>query len=206
MFQTSDSTEFGRDQLDEVCHDLKQHIATGLLLSDPTAEAPLKEFARERLEVMHLQWEQVAALVTALGQRCPPEMTSVDLGDIAADCVAISATTGSVELESDGGEHLVRTNAGLLRRAVANLLDNACRAAGHQGQVRVRVGGLETARWIEVSDDGPGFGEIEGGSGHGLAIVREAVRKSGGRLRIESWPDHGTTVRMTFPAALTRVS
>lgn len=206
MFQADDSTESDMDQLDQVCHDLKQHIATGLLLSDPAEGEALRGNVRERLEVMHLQWEQVAALVTALGQRCAAEVVPVDLLPVAADCVAVAAAARTVRLESDDREHVVRADLALLRRAVANLLDNACRAAGSQGQVVVRVGGDETAGWLEVADEGPGFGEIESGSGHGLAVVRAAVRTGGGRLRIESGPERGTTVRMTFPAALVRVS
>jgi len=56
--------------------------------------------------------------------------------------------------------------------------------------------------WVEVTDDGHGFGQIESGSGHGLSIVSAAVRASNGRLEISSGPGPGTRVRIVMPTRL----
>jgi signal transduction histidine kinase len=40
------------------------------------------------------------------------------------------------------------------------------------------------------------------GDGVGLRIVHQAVRAHGGRLQLDSQPDHGTTIRIDLPALL----
>jgi signal transduction histidine kinase len=88
----------------------------------------------------------------------------------------------------------------LLRRAVGNMLDNACRAAGPAGTVTVKVGVDAHESKIEVIDDGAGFGGISSGTGHGLQVIAAAVRACKGRLEISSGPGVGTTVRLCVPA------
>jgi signal transduction histidine kinase len=88
----------------------------------------------------------------------------------------------------------------LLRRAISNILDNASRAAGTAGRVRVCVGVDGADAYVEISDDGAGFGGITHGTGHGLQLVAAAVRASRGRLEISSGPGPGTTVRLLLPA------
>jgi len=63
----------------------------------------------------------------------------------------------------------------------------------------IRVGTAGDEAWIQVTDDGPGFGRIEHGTGQGLAVITSAVRACHGRLEITSGPGPGTAVRVTFP-------
>jgi signal transduction histidine kinase len=72
-----------------------------------------------------------------------------------------------------------------LRRAISNLVENAMRAAGPRGNVRVDVdrdheGGVQ----VVVEDDGPGFGRVQMGNRLGLTVVAQAVISSGGTLEI----------------------
>jgi len=46
----------------------------------------------------------------------------------------------------------------------------------------------------------PSRSREEGGTGLGLAIVRHMVEAHGGRIRAESAPREGTTIRCWFPA------
>jgi signal transduction histidine kinase len=69
----------------------------------------------------------------------------------------------------------------------------------------VRVGYVEDAVTIEVSDDGPGapeaglvWAETTRG-GRGLAGMRERVALFGGELRAGPRPDGGFTVRARLP-------
>lgn len=188
------------DQLEAVCHDLKQHIATGMLLSEAPAGEELRDSVRSRFRVLHQQFEYAAELVALLSDETAAHLGPADLATLARECVEAIRPGYRVELEVDGCDHVVQGDPVLLRRAVANLLDNACRAATTVGTVTVRVGGTESERWVEVGDDGPGFGEIRHGSGIGLSVVRDAIRSGMGRLHIES--DPGTTIRMSFPVVL----
>lgn len=194
------------DQFEKVCHDLKQNIATGLLLCDPQLADRVDAQVRQRLEMLHQQWEEAAALVAILGEGPRVSARHADLAELARVCVEAARATHRVDLEISGADHVVPADGVLLRRAVRNLLDNACRATRETGRVLVQVASGDAAVWVVVSDEGPGFGGIGAGSGLGLEIVRSAVWDGGGRLVVESGPRGGTSVRMTFPAALRVVS
>jgi two-component system sensor histidine kinase KdpD len=109
---------------------------------------------------------------------------------------------------------LVRADATQLRRAFANLIENAL----HYGQdepvsVRARVSGGRIL--MRVVDQGPGIPVAEQerifapfyrapgadgqGSGLGLAIVRGLVEANGGQVRVESLPGQGTSFVVELP-------
>ena len=87
-----------------------------------------------------------------------------------------------------------------LRRALANLVDNAIRYAGHEKPIRITVGHTNTHAEIEVADRGPGipvdeierlrhpFTQLENarsdtkGAGLGLAIIDRIMESHGGEL------------------------
>jgi signal transduction histidine kinase len=71
-----------------------------------------------------------------------------------------------------------------LRRALMNVVDNAVRAAGPRGRVLVTVRPGPASVRILVEDDGPGFGKVDGGTGLGLVITRQALEALGGGLSI----------------------
>ena len=103
-----------------------------------------------------------------------------------------------------------------VRRAVANLIDNALRYAGEPVEVELKSGASEVA--IEVRDRGPGIpsGEAErlkrpftrlhaarsgpAGSGLGLAIVDRVARAHGGRLDLVPRPGGGLIARLVMPS------
>jgi two-component system sensor histidine kinase KdpD len=109
---------------------------------------------------------------------------------------------------------LVRADATQLRRAVANLIDNALRYGDDEPvSVRARVSGGRIL--MRVVDQGPGIpvteqerifapfyrapGSHGHGSGLGLAIVRGLVEANGGRVRVESLAGQGTSFVVELP-------
>ncbi len=206
MSTRQDGDQLAAEQLEEICHDLKQSIATGLLLSDPEAAREADGGVRRRLEMLHQQWEDAAALVAVLNQEVAERVERIDLAELAVGCAAPLRAAHAIDIEIADGEHGVVSDRVLVRRAVANLLDNACRATPPSGRVRVRVGSEARHTFVEVADDGPGFGRIASGSGIGLEVVRTAVWRGGGNLRIETGPGGGTSVRMSYPTILQVVS
>jgi two-component system sensor histidine kinase KdpD len=109
---------------------------------------------------------------------------------------------------------LVRADATQLRRALANLIDNALRYGDHEPvSVRARVSGSRIL--MRVVDQGPGIpladqerifapfyrapGSQGQGSGLGLAIVRGLVEANGGRVRLESRPGQGASFVLELP-------
>ena len=87
----------------------------------------------------------------------------------------------------------------LLRRAVSNVLDNAARAAGPAGTVRVEIQRCDDAVMLAVEDSGPGFGEIPSGAGLGLTAVARNVIKLGGRIEYSGGTRGGARVSLWFP-------
>jgi len=101
-----------------------------------------------------------------------------------------------------------------VRRALANLIDNALRYAGEPIEIEALVRSDAVA--VEVRDQGPGIppGEVErlkrpftrlddsragaGGSGLGLAIVERTALAHGGRLELVPHAPHGLVARLTL--------
>jgi signal transduction histidine kinase len=191
--------------VERLCHDLRQFVGAGLLLSRMPGDEDLSEEVRHRLDLIHQQFASIAEVVTAeAGARTAPEQPTdwiLDLVELVDECVRVVQLTHRVSVEvSAVPTAAAYGDPALLRRAVSNVLDNATRAAGDAGKVTVQVGTDDGETWLEVSDDGAGFGRIKRGTGHGLRVVNSAVRASRGRLEISSGPGPGTTVRLRLPS------
>jgi signal transduction histidine kinase len=96
---------------------------------------------------------------------------------------------------------------GILRIVFTNLLRNALRAAGGNGEVRVQL----DAQGIEIADDGPGIPEEElsqvfelrtrsrdGGSGVGLYIAHALAQRHNWTLQLENRAPRGAVARIRF--------
>lgn len=97
------------------------------------------------------------------------------------------------------------------RQILLNLVLNALDACSAKGWVRIDLRQQNGGVQLQVADSGSGmtpaqlekatdpfFTTKEKGSGLGLALVDKLVAESGGDLKIESNPDEGTKVLITF--------
>jgi signal transduction histidine kinase len=187
-------------QLLRLCHDLRQYVAAGLLLSEIAPDNEAAEGSRHRLALINQQFASIAELIAA-DCDATHHKGVVNLTQLVGECAEVVRITHRVAVVTGGHVRaMAYGDKALLRRAISNILDNASRAAGPAGRVRVRVGVSGADAFLEVCDDGAGFGGITHGTGHGLQLVAEVVRTSHGRLEISSGPGPGTTVRLLLPA------
>lgn len=146
--------------------------------------------------------------------------TEVNLSQLATEAVqsfSLLALDKGVALETRGPAGLVvRGDAGLLRQAVSNLIDNALRHTPAGGFIRVQLERTERAITLTVQDSGPGipaayreqiferFVRVPGspgpGSGLGLAIVSDIVSIHGGAITLgPDQPGVGATFVIELP-------
>ena len=151
----------------------------------------------------------------------PDDRETFDLaGLVAGRCavLAAAAATRHQTLSVGAGDPApVSGTAALLERVVDNLVGNALKFSPEGSTIEVEVArGPDTVR-LEVSDHGPGIpeeargrlferfyrvpGSSVGGSGLGLAFVREAVLWHRGRVDVTSEIGHGSTFTVELPTA-----
>lgn len=188
------------DDLATLCHDLRQCVTAGLLLTQLPKDNPLDSETRRRFELIHQTLTHAGELLERATVEVSPKHWVLDLTELVEECAGVAEFAHKIRVEREISEPaVVCGDPLLLHRAIDNMIDNAGRAAGESGDIVVRVGAAGDRAWVEVSDDGPGFGRIEHGTGQGLSVISSAVRACDGRLEITSGPGPGTAVRVTLP-------
>jgi len=184
----------GPDRLREVCHDMRQPVATIMALAEAALsndEIPLG--VRRRLGQVMDQAEWLGEMLRHLIEPAAngavngtAEGEFLDLVHLARDVVQIEMVTypGDLALQWGGGNMCVAGNGVELRRAITNLLSNATRAAGPGGKVAVQVRRAAGRVLLTVDDSGPGFGLIHRNVGLGLLAVAHGLASYGGSLEI----------------------
>src|SRR6185436_8748148 len=114
----------------------------------------------------------------------------------------------------------VQADADGLRQVLVNLVENAIKYSPGGGRVELEIASEDGHARFAVRDRGLGIPPSEherifekffridpnlsrgvGGTGLGLYISREIVRRMGGRLRVESEPGAGSTFLFELPVA-----
>jgi signal transduction histidine kinase len=143
------------------------------------------------------------------------EARRLDLGELVA-----TVCDGAVDAHQDVAfEPAPRSEIfgrpGALRRAVANVVDNAVKYAG---AARVRIVPMPSEFAVEVEDSGPGIPEAErervfapfyriessrnrgtGGVGLGLAVARSIAREHGGDISLANREGGGLRLTIIVP-------
>ena len=147
----------------------------------------------------------------------PLRAEPVDLTQVSESLVAETRarTPASVSIAHQG-EAMVIGDPDALARVLRNLLDNAVRAGGADGTIRLELQRSPTAVRATVSDDGPGVppeardrifegfvrlnGSSSAGTGLGLAIARAIARQHHGSVTCDAC-DTGARFTLELPAA-----
>jgi signal transduction histidine kinase len=138
--------------------------------------------------------------------RLAPKLQTVDLRALLAELeaeFALTAQTHQVSIQTDLQAVHIQADKDLLRRVLANLLENAIRHAPAETVVNVVCKSVQSGVEIQITDKGAGVPaelrekifepfvkgepvkEVRGGRGLGLAFCKLAVQAHGGEIRVE---------------------
>lgn len=212
-----------------VSHDLKAPLRgidgySRLLLEDHYQN--LDEEGRKFLEIIRGASQQMSRLIDDLldysrMELHPMESATIGIGSLI-DSILFEKRK---EIKERGADvevsvpfETIRGDADGLALALRNYVDNALKFTDASETPKLTIGGEETDRsWtIWVRDRGIGFdmsfhdrifdifqrlhrSEDYEGTGVGLAIVKKAVERMGGRIWAESTPGEGSTFYMEIP-------
>ncbi|MCP4571340.1 MAG: HAMP domain-containing protein [bacterium] len=190
-----------------------QEVRDGYKGDDENYRALVDECA----EIVGEEIETLRTLVREFGDfaRLPkPEPRPGDLSELLRD---VAHLYGPERLVLAGADTPLAGwfDAAALRRALINLVDNglaACREAGREESVELRLATVDPGASLRVVDRGagiptenmdrifePDFTTKGGGMGLGLAVVEGIVRGHGGTVVVTSEPGRGTTFTMDLP-------
>jgi signal transduction histidine kinase len=144
----------------------------------------------------------------------PPGDEPVDLVTLAEACADRFRAVGpAVTADVDAGTALISAPPEWIDRLAGVLMDNACRYAGADGQVRIGVRAQGNRVSLTVEDSGPGIPEAErprlfdrfhratehgSGAGLGLAIGDSIVRSTGGKWLVGDSPLGGALMTVSW--------
>ena len=135
--------------------------------------------------------------------------------DAVVRLIAPSARDHSttIEVEPVAPETRVRADEAELQHVLLNLLLNAIQACGPEGQVRMEVLDGDPV-CVRITDNGcgivpeeqkrifePFFSLRRGGTGLGLFLSLNFVRRWGGDIQVQSAPGIGSTFEVSLPSA-----
>jgi heavy metal sensor kinase len=217
--------------LADASHELRNPLAiirtnADIALSDPESHA---DELRQAVVVVKRASDRMARLVDdllALARREAPVLANerVDLSravtEASEEFLAAAEARGIVLDRAIAPGIVVMGDQDALKRAVANLIENAVRLAPSDSRIRLAVGSERGMAWIAVSDEGPGIAtedqprvfdrfwradkarsRADGGTGLGLSIVRQIAQTHGGDVQLQSRLGVGSTFTIWLPVA-----
>ncbi|OGS90976.1 MAG: hypothetical protein A2X75_02530 [Gallionellales bacterium GWE2_58_10] len=198
-----------------ISHDLKTPLTRLRLRAEFIREDPeLRATLQQEVDIM--QAMTGATLDLLRGGEGEP-VRNVDINTLVEGLVADTADLSGMHITIHGRALAPYPARSLmLKRALANLIENARKYAG--GEIRIAVQDDTTSLAITVSDHGPGIPEQEqarmlepyqrlepsrnlstGGTGLGLSIARSFARVHGGDLNLWNRAEGGLDVQIKLP-------
>jgi two-component system OmpR family sensor kinase len=220
-----------RQFMADASHELRTPVTTTRTAAAVALQQPHRDEQeyRETLAIVEQQTtrlsrivEDMFTLARADAGSYPVRMAPMYLDEIVEEVVRaarVIATTRQITIELQTPQSAVFTgDEDLVRRLIANLVDNAVRHARVSGFVRIALENRNGGYSITVSDDGPGVPleaqphiferfyradaartTTDGGAGLGLALARWTARVHDGDVALVRSSDQGTTFSIHLP-------
>jgi nitrogen fixation/metabolism regulation signal transduction histidine kinase len=209
-----------RESARQVAHELKNPLTPIRFAVERLKRGVPAELA-DAVEVLSTESARLEAMARSFAQfgRLPEGPASdVDIADLVRAAARTSVPAHlSYTVEAAAGVPLLHGHHDALVRAVGNVLLNAVEACGASGEITASVlarpAGAGNEIVVAISDTGVGIAperlgaifepyvtDKTGGTGLGLAMVKQTVLAHGGRVEAESTRGSGTEIRLIFPA------
>lgn len=204
-----------------IAHDMRAPLRTMHGYSKLLAEEhgpklePAARYYLQRIDAATQRLDQYIRDLLDYGKVVRGELplVSVDAGELINEIVTTypDLQPARCDIQVVGSLPPVQANAAALTQVISNLLDNAIKFVKPGAFPRVRIRSEQMSKWVRLwfEDDGIGidgrahkriFGIFQSlhphgtydGTGIGLAIVRRAVERMGGKVGVQSEPGHGS--------------
>lgn len=197
-----------RESVADLSHRLRTPLTSIRLEAEGLDQPAEKEAMIAQVDRLERAMDQVIELARSTGAR---DRSESDLDEV----VRRRAEFWGLLAEEQGRSWRVETGANGAVVALSDdevgvvvdtLIDNVFSHTGSGVAFSVSTGVSDGEVWLEVADEGPGFGGFvpgrgvsgRGSTGLGLDIVRKTAAAGGGGLEIDDRPDGGAVVRVRF--------
>ena len=217
-----------REMARQIAHEIKNPL-TPMKLSIQHLQRSLQNKDDSRFKKLFMRTtatlvEQIDSLAhianefSSFAQLPRRKVVHLDLRTVLSEAYTLMKAEASeevmLELQLPDTPLLVRGDPNELRRTYINIIKNAFEAVSDQDTMTIMVSARQDENQIitEVTDNGrgipeevrdqifePSFSTKTSGAGLGLAIARQAVELSGGRIRFTTQLEKGTTMQITLP-------
>jgi len=216
-----------RQMARQVAHEIKnpltpiklsiQHLMRAWNDKAPDWEQRLNKFSQTL--VMQIDTlSEIATEFSDFAQMPQPDMRRFDIVPLLNHSIGLFANFSNVTIEfkTDTERCFVNADENQMLRVFNNLIKNAVQAIpiGREGTIVIRLSSSLGNCQISITDNGtgilpeqqnrifsPNFTTKSAGMGLGLAMVKNIIDVSGGRIWFESVPDNGTTFTVELPVA-----
>jgi len=197
-----------RESVADLSHRLRTPLTSLRLEAESLDDPDEKEAMIAQVDRLERAMDQVIELARSAGATEPSESDLDEVVNRRAEFWALLA-------EEQGRALAVGTGANGAKVAVPDdelavvvdtLIDNVFSHTAQGVGFSIVTGRSDSGSWLEVADEGPGFGELipgrgvsgRGSTGLGLDIVRKTAVAAGGSLEIDDRPGGGAVVTVRF--------
>lgn len=203
-----------------VSHDLRTPITRLRLRAGFVADPEMQAAMDADLEEMEDMIEATLAYLRGETETEPRQVT--DLAALLSTLTDDVCDAGGTATYAGPNHIAIPLHPSAVKRAFANLVNNA---VTYGGSARVTAAPSGVGVTVKVEDAGPGIPEADldrvfepfqrlehsrnrgtGGVGLGLAIVRQAIEKEGGTVRLSNRPGGGLCAEVSLPGRAARHS
>jgi signal transduction histidine kinase len=175
---------------------------------------------QERARGLHALLEDLLALSSLRSDEAFLQLNSCDFKKICREVAEEQRTSSQRQITLQLPEQplILQADCGRLSQVVSNLVSNAIAYSPEWSQIAVKVSALNSHVLLQIHNEGPALSREQQkrlfepfyrtpfaenvhreGWGLGLPISKEIVERHGGRIRVESSTERGTTFFVELP-------